>query len=62
MIPRDWHRELKVTTLGASAGRGGSAAQPVREFTSWRDVDEIEEFGNAAAGRLESSVVSPTQA
>jgi hypothetical protein len=36
--------------------------QLVREIASWRDVDEIEEFGNAAAGRLESSFVSPTEA
>jgi hypothetical protein len=41
MIPRDWHRELKMTTL--TRGRAGAVeyVQPVRETASWRDVDEI---------------------
>jgi hypothetical protein len=42
MIPRDWHRELKMTTLAAAApGRGGRCLQLMREIASWRDVDEI---------------------
>jgi hypothetical protein len=42
MIPRDWHRELKMTTLAAAApGRGGRRMQLMREIASWRDVDVI---------------------
>jgi hypothetical protein len=42
MIPRDWHRELKMTTLAAAApGRGGRCVQLVREIANWRDVDVI---------------------
>jgi hypothetical protein len=45
MIPQDWHRELKMTTLAAAAP--GAAAvcaryvQLMREIASWPDVDEI---------------------
>jgi hypothetical protein len=39
MIPRDWHRELKMTTLAAAAP--GRCLQLVREIASWRDVDMI---------------------
>jgi hypothetical protein len=27
MIPRDWHRELKMTTLAAAARRGGDVCK-----------------------------------
>jgi hypothetical protein len=44
MIPRDWHRELKMITLARLPGVAAMSArcvQPMREIASWRDVDEI---------------------
>jgi len=41
MIPRDWHRELKMTTLAAAALSRRRCVQLMREIISWRDLDEI---------------------